>query len=161
VAFSPDGHRLASGGVDNTVRLWNFDTGQQIGSPLTGHTELVNAVAFSPDGHQLASASDDYTVRLWNADSGAQIGTPIRAAHRDEQGAPDVSAVSDVAFSPDGRRVAAANYDNTIDLLDAHTGQILGSPLIGHTGHVISVAFSPDGHRLVCAGDDATARLWN
>ena len=51
MAFSPDGHRLATGGDDDTVRLWNADTGQPIGDPLTGHTGPVLSVAFSPDGH--------------------------------------------------------------------------------------------------------------
>src|SRR6185312_13845868 len=53
VAFSPDGHRLASASTDTTARLWNADTGQPIGAPLTGHTDMVRDVAFSPDGHRL------------------------------------------------------------------------------------------------------------
>ena len=76
MAFSPDGHRLASASDDTTVRLWDADTGQPIGAPLTGHTDTVLSVAFSPDGHRLASASDDHTVRLWNADTGQPIGEP-------------------------------------------------------------------------------------
>ena len=73
VAFSPDGHRLATTGYDGTVRLWDADTGQPIGAPLTGHTDAVMGVAFSPDGHRLASASNDRTVRLWPADASPEM----------------------------------------------------------------------------------------
>ncbi|MCA1695100.1 MAG: serine/threonine protein kinase, partial [Actinobacteria bacterium] len=68
VAFSPDGHTLATGSTDQTVRLWNITNPAHptpLGRPLSGHTNYVKAVAFSPDGHTLATGSSDQTVRLW------------------------------------------------------------------------------------------------
>ena len=73
LAFSLDGHRLASASNDQTVRLWNPDTGQPIRAPLTGHSAAVLGVGFSPDGHRLASASSDQTVRLWPADASPEM----------------------------------------------------------------------------------------
>ena len=69
MAFSPDGHTLASGGADDTIRLWNLTDPTHpgpLGEPLRGHTGPVTSVAFSPDGHTLASGSADNTIRLWN-----------------------------------------------------------------------------------------------
>ena len=66
VAWSPDGSQLASASGDNTVRIWDASTGQEV-SQLQGHSESVRSVAWSPDGSQLASASDDKTVRIWDA----------------------------------------------------------------------------------------------
>ena len=68
VAFSPDGTRLAVGCKDNTIRLWDLKSYQQV-AELRGHTDYVHAVAFSPDGTQLVSGSGDSTV---------PYGTPCR-----------------------------------------------------------------------------------
>ncbi|KAG8724228.1 hypothetical protein FRC09_020732 [Ceratobasidium sp. 395] len=69
VAFSPDGHLIASVGFDATIRIWNAQTGQPTLEPLQGHSLPVGSVAFSPDGRRIASGSWDWSVRIWDVDS--------------------------------------------------------------------------------------------
>ncbi|THU75876.1 WD40 repeat-like protein, partial [Dendrothele bispora CBS 962.96] len=65
-AYSPDGRYVASGSQDHTVRIWDTQTGEQVGQPLQGHTAQVTSVAYSPDGRCVASGSRDCTVRIWD-----------------------------------------------------------------------------------------------
>ena len=65
-----------------------------------------------------------------------------------------------VAFSPDGRWLAAATIDNEVRLFETHSGQ-LAQIFQGHTDWVRTVKFSPDGKSLVSGSDDQTLRLWD
>ncbi|KAJ1493012.1 WD40-repeat-containing domain protein [Baffinella frigidus] len=75
MAFAPDGERVATGGQDNAVVVWNTGTGQALLRLLEQHTQPVCAVAFSGDGLKLASGSIDEEVRVWNANTGAILHT--------------------------------------------------------------------------------------
>ena len=82
LAFGRECTRLAIGCGDNTIRLWDVATWQEV-CELRGHGDYVHAVAFSPDGTRLASASGDSTVRIWDT-----VLQSLRALHRMPNSAP-------------------------------------------------------------------------
>ena len=148
VAFSPDDKTLATGGFDNTIRLWNVSSHQQIGI-LMGHTSAVNSVVFSPNGKILATGSADKTARLWDIASRKQT----ILSHKD--------SIWSVAFSPpDGKILATGSDDGTVHLWNVSTYKEIKT-LIEPLNHVFSIAFSPDGKTLATGGFDSTIRLWN
>ncbi|MGW2663015.1 nSTAND1 domain-containing NTPase [Nocardia tengchongensis] len=149
VALSPDGHRIATGGLQ--LRVWDADTGARVNLPFRAERGAV-AVAYSPDGHTIAStAQGDGKIQLWDADTGMPVGESINTGSAPREA---------VAFSPDGRRVAVAGSDGTIGVWDVAT-RLPGPMLKGHDGAVHSIAFSGVGNRLVSGGADFTVRIWD
>ncbi|QGZ89939.1 nSTAND1 domain-containing NTPase [Microcystis aeruginosa] len=149
VSFSSDGKTLATGSGDNTIKLWNVETGQEIRT-LTGHNEGVNSVSFSSDGKTLATGSFEKTIKLWNLETGQEIRTLFGHTY-----------FYSVSFSPDGKTLASGSFDGTIKLWNVETGQEIRT-LSGHNGaSVYSVSFSPDGKTLATGSRDDTIKLWN
>jgi hypothetical protein len=104
VAFSPAGNAAASGGSDNTARIWSYPAGKELF--VLKHDTTVTAVAFSSDGKLLATGSSDNTVKLWDTATGKLVNT--LEGHN--------QAVTSFAFSPDGKLLASGDYRGTIKI---------------------------------------------
>ncbi|WP_177428665.1 WD40 repeat domain-containing protein, partial [Candidatus Venteria ishoeyi] len=147
--YSPDGGRIISGSGDNTLKIWDADTGVELHT-LTGHTDWIIAVAYSPDGSRIVSGINNSTLKIWDANTGTELHT--LTGH--------VGGLLAVAYSPDGNSIVSGSFDNTLKIWDANTGTQIHS-FVGHTGIVSGVAFSPDGHRIYSGSYDRTIKVWD
>ena len=148
VSYSPDGKYALSGSRDETLKLWDINTGKEIRT-FSGHSWMVTSVSFSPDGKYALSGSGDKTLKLWDINTGKEIRT--FSGH---------SWVNSVCFSPDGKYALSGSDDKTLKLWDINTGKEIRT-FSGHSSRVYSVSFSPDGKYALSGSSDRTIKLWD
>ena len=149
LAISSRKQILVSGSLDDTIRVWNLQTGNLIRT-LSGHLKAVNSVAISPDGQLLVSGSDDTTVKIWNLQTGDLLHSLVGHS-RD---------VNSVMITPNGLLLASGSEDRTVRLWKVRTGELLRT-LSGTAGMVKSVAISPNSLLLASGGLDNQIKLWH
>jgi len=147
VAFSRNGQKLASASLDRTVKICDAATGQ-VTLTFRGHTRGVNRVAFHPGDKRLASSSGR-SVRVWDAITGQELFSPQR----------EPTAFTQVAYSPDGQQLAAANLGGKVIVWDADTGQEVYTLVAANP--ISRVAFSPDGQRMASDEWHQRIKIWN
>jgi len=146
--------QLISSGDDRTILLWDLATGATIHT-LAGHTNVVTALALDPSApgqHRLASGSWDRTIRLWDLDKGEVMGV-----------LPGTIEILTIAFSPDGRFLAASGFAPIVEVWEVATGKLCHT-LRGHQDFIPALTFRPVAAAealLVSGSHDETIKCWS
>jgi WD40 repeat protein len=131
----------------------------RMGTVRLRHDHPVQTVTFAPDGKTLASGGNDYRVCLWDVTTGRLIREFARSSERAGAYA-DARLVHSLAFSPEGKTLAASIGDHSVVVWETATGKELRK-IQGHEGPISALAFSPDGKLLVTGGHDQAIHFWD
>ena len=163
ISFSPDGRQIALGSHDQTIRIWDIQTGASV--ILMGHTKQVLSIVFMADGKQIISGSSDMTVRIWDINSCRLVHAPLT----------DIgSVIHFVGLSPDEKMVVAEGWDGCLCTWNMETGVLVSGPSHWHTEGSTAVKFvamstfsavSPDGNWVARNGElndmGTPIKVWN
>jgi WD40 repeat protein len=154
VAFIFGTRLLVTGSDDKSLRVWNLDTGKQVGEPLLGHNAGVEALAASPDGRWIVSGGYKGSILVWEVATNMTELKRLPVSFKGHE-----TEVRDVVFAPDSETFASASWDQTVCVWKRETGEIVFGPLkVGSWAN--SVAYSPDGTKLA-AGTFKHIIVWN
>jgi WD40 repeat protein len=156
VVHLPDGRRIITCSADSSLRLWDLESGIQIGDNWEDEEDEDEArfltLALSPNGTTVASGSSDGTVRLWDVNTGN-----VRAKWT---GHTDI--VWQVCWSPDGERVVSRCSDGMVRMWDVGSSKAVLHPIKTWT-RASAVAYSPDGGSIAIGGemDEYGVKIWD
>ena len=154
VVHLPGGQRVITCSNDGSLRLWDLESGMQIGDDWRDQEDGVGVItiALSPDNKIVASGSGDGTVRLWNVETEKVIAR--WTGH--------TRSVWSVCWSPDGERVVSGSHDGTARVWDVESGKTILGPIITGHRYVYTVVYSPDKTKIGTGGyKQNSVQIWD
>jgi len=152
VAHLPDGRRIITCSCDGSLRLWEIESGTQIGDDWhDGGEEEMLTIALSPNGKTVASGSINGKVRLWDVETKKVVAKWTGHA----------KAARSLCWRVDGERVVSGSNDGTIRAWDVESGDIVLGPIKTGDYHVFAVIYSPDTTKIATGGYDRALKIWD
>jgi WD40 repeat protein len=148
-ALDSKGMRALTASEDGTARLWDTQTGAQIGRSLQHEGEVCTAV-FDPSDRRILTASKDQTARLWDVETGEQIGPPLLHERY----------LRSAIFDPNGRSILTLSGFDHAQLWNSQTYARVGLS-ISDIGWINSAKFDPSGSCVLIASDDGAVRFFD
>ncbi len=148
-AYSPDGKFVATGGMDNSICIWDATTGISF-SELEGLKNFPISLTYSKDGKYLVSGDKAENVVIWDLQTGS-----IKHTLKEHK-----KTVRAVDISPDGKNIISASDDETIKMWDMASGQLIRE-FTGHKKEVNDLDYHISGKKFISAGFDNTIREWD
>jgi len=151
----PGGQRVMTCSADGSLRVWNLESGLQIGHDWRDGDRAVFTMALSPDGTKVVTGSGDNVVRLWDIKTGKII-TKWRQR--------ELGAIRTLCWSRDGGRVLSGASDGTFREWDVKSGKHTMGPIKSGHSWVAALVYSPDMTMIATGGysaDDRYIEIWD
>lgn len=149
----PDGQRMMTCSYDGSLRVWNLESGKQIGKNWGDDSDdsAVCTISLSPDGKKVASGSGDGAVRLWDLDTCKVI----------VKWTGHTKGISSVRWRRDGRRVVSGSSDGTARQWDVANEKTILRPIETRHQQVYAIVYSPNMTMIATAGCDEFIKIWH
>ncbi len=147
--WNQDESKILTSSNDNTVRIWNAVTGQEL-VRLEGHTDDVTQASWNQDESKILTSSDDDTVRIWDAATGQEL---VRLEGH-------TGDVTQANWNQDESKVLTRSNDNTTRIWDAATGEEL-IRLEGHRDTISQASWNQDESKILTSSHDDTVSIWD
>jgi GTPase SAR1 family protein len=149
MSWTLDGSRLVSAAADGSIRVWDWDLGDECFS-LRRHNGKVFAFALAPDGRSLVSGTEAGTLKRWDLLSKEELITLRK--HGD--------SILGVTITKDGKHIISASADHTLKMFSFDSGEELHT-FRGHNGEINAIITTPNDQSVISASDDNNLKMWD